>query len=100
MRATSTLDGSIYTTDISGRNQGKDEGIIAKYVYAVSGYQRTANPDGGVNTEASEAHPFIAPDESYIIFDALDPMERARVIYTFAIALPMVVGARLSTARF
>jgi len=73
MRATSTLDGTIYTTDISGRKEGKDEGIIARYVYSDSGYQRSANPDGGVNTEASEAHPFIAPDESYIIFDASRP---------------------------
>jgi hypothetical protein len=73
MRATSTLDGTIYTTDISGRKEGKDEGIIAKYVYKDSGYQRTTNPDGGVNTNNSEAHPFIAPDESYIIFDATRP---------------------------
>jgi hypothetical protein len=30
MRATSTLDGNIYTTDISGfRKEGKDQGIIA-----------------------------------------------------------------------
>ena len=70
MRATSTLDGSIYTTDISGRKEGKDQGIIAKYIYSDSGYQRAADPDGGVNTENSEAHPFIAPDESYIIFDS------------------------------
>ena len=73
MRATSTRDGTIYTTDISGRKEGKDEGIIARYVYSDSGYQRSANPDGGVNTENSEAHPFIAPDESYIIFDATRP---------------------------
>jgi hypothetical protein len=73
MRATSTLDGTIYTTDISGRTGGKDEGIIAKYVHADSGYQRTTNPDGGVNTEASEVHPYIAPDERYIIFDATRP---------------------------
>ena len=74
MRATSTLDGSIYTTDISGfRKEGKDQGIIAKYVYSDSGYQRAADPDGGVNTKNSEAHPFIAPDESYIIFDSTRP---------------------------
>jgi hypothetical protein len=73
MRATSTLDGIIYTTDISGRQEGKDEGIIAKYIYTDSGYRRAANPDGGVNTDNSEAHPFIAMDESYIIFDATRP---------------------------
>jgi hypothetical protein len=70
MRATSTLDGTIYTTDISGRKEGKDEGIIAKYIPSDAGYRRAADPGGGVNTESSEAHPFIAPDESYIIFDS------------------------------
>jgi hypothetical protein len=79
MRATSTLDGSIYTTDISGfRKEGKDQGIIAKYIYSDSGYQRAADPDGGVNTENPEAHPFIAPDESYIIFDSTRPEGKGR----------------------
>jgi hypothetical protein len=78
MRATSTLDGTIYTTDISGRKEGKDEGIIARYVYTDSGYQRTTDPDGGVNTDNSEAHPFIAPDESYIILDATRPGGRGK----------------------
>jgi hypothetical protein len=73
MRATSTLDSTIYTTDISGREEGKDNGIIAKYVHSDSGYQRAADPDGVVNTENREAHPFIAPDESYIIFDSTRP---------------------------
>ncbi len=79
MRATSTLDGSIYTTDISGfKKEGKDQGIIAKYVYSDSGYQRAADPDGGVNTEYSEAHPFIASDERYIIFDSTRPGGRGK----------------------
>jgi len=88
MRATSTLDGTIYTTDISGRKEGKDEGIIAKYVYSDSGYQRAADPDGGVNTVNSEAHPFIAPEESYIIFDANRPDGKGKgdlyICYRFA----------------
>ena len=78
MRATSTLDGSIYTTDISFRREGKDQGIIAKYIYSDSGYQRAVDPAGGVNTENSEAHPFIAPDESYIIFDSTRPGGKGR----------------------
>jgi hypothetical protein len=73
MRATSTRDGAIYTTDISGRKEGKDDGIIAKYIPSDSGYRRAVDPGGGVNTENSEAHPFIAPDESYIIFDSSRP---------------------------
>ena len=78
MRATSTLDGSIFATDVSGRKEGKDQGIIAKYIYSDSGYQRAADPDGGVNTENSEAHPFIALDESYIIFDSTRPEGKGR----------------------
>ncbi len=78
MRATSALDGIIYTTDISGREKGKDEGIIAKYIPSDSGYQRATDPDGGVNTEASEAYPSIAPDESYVIFDSSRPGERGK----------------------
>jgi len=73
MRATSTLDRTIYTTDISGREAGKDRGIIAKYVYTDSGYQRVEDPGGGVNKDSPEAHPFIARDESYIVFDAIRP---------------------------
>jgi hypothetical protein len=73
MRATSTRDGAIYMTDISGRIKGKDEGIIAKYIPSDSGYRRAVDPGGGVNTENSEAHPFIAQDESYIIFDSSRP---------------------------
>ena len=79
MRATSTLDGSIYTTDISGfRKEGKDQGIIAKYIHSDSGYQWAADLDGGVNSENGEAHPFIAPDERYIIFDCRRPGGRGK----------------------
>jgi hypothetical protein len=73
MRATSTLDGSIHTTDISGGKENGDQGIIAKHVNSDSGYQRAADPDGGVNTTNSEGHPFIALDESYLIFDSTRP---------------------------
>lgn len=74
MRATSTHDGSIYTTDISDYGkEGKDQATIAKYFYSDSGYQRATDPGGGVNTESREGHPFIAPDESCIIFDSRRP---------------------------
>jgi len=74
MRATSTLNGTIYTTDITGfRIEGQDGGIIAKWTVSETGYTREANPKGGVNTQNVEAHPFIAPDESYIIFNSRRP---------------------------
>ena len=71
MRATSTHNGSVYTTDITGfRVEGRDGGIIAKWTDTEEGFKRDTDPDGGVNTESVDAHPFIAPDESYIIFNS------------------------------
>jgi hypothetical protein len=71
MRATSTLDGSIYTTDIKGfRVPGEDGGVISKWINTEKGYQRDVDPDGGVNTDSIDSHPFIAPDESYLIFNS------------------------------
>ncbi|MCP4724764.1 MAG: hypothetical protein GY863_06995 [bacterium] len=73
MRATSTLDGKIYTTDISQSSDEKNIGVIAKYIPEGAAYSRAADPDGGVNAGISDAHPFIAPDESYIIIDSSRP---------------------------
>ncbi|OFX86018.1 MAG: hypothetical protein A2W99_16570 [Bacteroidetes bacterium GWF2_33_16] len=71
MRATSTYNGSIYTTDISGyRITGKDGGVISYWIPTETGYQRGLDPDGGVNTDSIDSHPFIAPDESYLIFNS------------------------------
>jgi hypothetical protein len=71
MRATATDKKFIYTTDISGYEQEtKDGGIIAKFVPSESEYIRKKNPGGGVNSDSLDAHPFIAPDESYIIFNS------------------------------
>jgi len=71
MRATSTRDGQIYTTDITGfRVEGLDDGVIAKWMKTENGYLRDADPGGGVNTDSVDAHPFIAPDESYLIFNS------------------------------
>ena len=74
MRATSTLDGTIYTTDISGKDKdGADGGIIARYSLSGTEYQREKNPGGGVNSESLDGHPYIGPRESYIIFDSDRP---------------------------
>ncbi|HSG27216.1 MAG TPA: hypothetical protein VLA34_01960, partial [Candidatus Krumholzibacterium sp.] len=35
--------------------------------------RQVEGPGGTVNTEYSEAHPFIAPDESYLIFNSRRP---------------------------
>ena len=71
MRATSTSDGTIYTTDVSGyKVEGQDGGIIACYTLSGNHYQRGPDPGGGVNTESLDGHPFIDPNERYIIFDS------------------------------
>ncbi|MBU8923108.1 MAG: hypothetical protein KOO63_14915, partial [Bacteroidales bacterium] len=76
MRATSTDDGVIYVTDITyhlNKEEGKDTGVIARYVLSGDEAIRTEDPGEGINTEYVEAHPFIAPDESYIIFNSPRP---------------------------
>ncbi|MBN2184658.1 MAG: PD40 domain-containing protein [Candidatus Krumholzibacteriota bacterium] len=76
MRATSTDDGVIYVTDITGhlsQEEGADKGIIARYALSGKKWMRSEDPTGGINSKESDAHPFIAPDESYMIFNSLRP---------------------------
>lgn len=76
MRATSTEDGVIYVTDITGhlsQEEGADKGIIARFVLSGEEWKRSEDPAGGINSEESEAHPFISPDESYLIFNSTRP---------------------------
>jgi hypothetical protein len=74
MRATTTFDGTIYTTDVSGyKKENEDGGIIACFSLSRKGYQRNTDPGGGVNTESLDSHPFIDPKERYIIFNSDRP---------------------------
>lgn len=69
MYATSTLDGTLYyTTDIPGQRGNSD---IVKRRRTGDGFSELETPSGGVNSETQDAHPFIAPDESYILFDSI-----------------------------
>jgi len=70
MFLSSAINGNIYYTDISDTN---DPGIIVCAIYENNKYSQSSIVDGGVNTKYSDAHPFIAPDESYIIFDSYRP---------------------------
>ncbi|TFH25232.1 MAG: tetratricopeptide repeat protein, partial [Bacteroidia bacterium] len=65
MYASSTLDGSIYVTDISDQTEG---GII-KLSRKEDGFQAPVRLGGGVNTPENGIHPFIAPDERFVLFD-------------------------------
>lgn len=67
MYATSTLDGTLYYTETTGR---PDYGVIARRRLTDSGYSEPEVLEGGVNTSFLDAHPYIAPDESFILFDS------------------------------
>ena len=65
MYASATLDGSIYVTDISGQT----EGGIVKLGWKENVFQEPHRLEGGVNTPENGIHPFIAPDERFVLFD-------------------------------
>jgi hypothetical protein len=66
MYATSTLDGTLYyTKDVPGQRGNSD--IVFRRLTA-EGYSEPETPTGGINSNTQDSHPFIAPDESYIIF--------------------------------
>jgi hypothetical protein len=67
MYATSSLDGTVYYTVTSGR---PDYGVIGKVEPTLTGYTETELVGGDVNSDRIDAHPCIAPDESFIIFDS------------------------------
>ena len=68
MYATSTLDGSLYYT---AHGEGRDIGVIVKRPWTGDGYGEPEVVQGeGINTEAPDAHPWIAPDESLLLFDS------------------------------
>jgi hypothetical protein len=68
MYATSTLDGTMYYT---ARGEGRDYGAIVKRRRIGDGYGvPEVVPGEGINTGFPDAHPWIAPDESLLLFDS------------------------------
>jgi hypothetical protein len=67
MYATSSLDGTVYYTVTSGR---PDYGVIGRVEPSGTGYTETELLGGEVNSDRIDAHPCIAPDESFVIFDS------------------------------
>ncbi|MEN8008683.1 MAG: hypothetical protein ABFS42_16865, partial [Candidatus Krumholzibacteriota bacterium] len=68
MYATSALDGSLYYTT---QGEGNDYGVIVKRTWSADGYgEPVVVPGEGINTEFPDAHPWIAPDESLLVFDS------------------------------
>jgi hypothetical protein len=68
MYATATLDGTLYYT---GRGEPPDYGAIFSRRQTEGGYAEPELLGGiGINSEYPDAHPFIAPDESFLLFDS------------------------------
>ena len=68
MYATATLDGALYHT---ARGEGRDIGVIVRRSWDGVGYgEPVPVPGEGINTPAPDAHPWIAPDESLLLFDS------------------------------
>jgi len=65
MFCSASKNGNLYVTIIAGENPG-----IYRYVYKDSNYSEKEFLGGGVNSPVIGAHPCIAPDERFIVFDS------------------------------
>ena len=70
MHISATLDGTVYTTDISGGMGSEALGIVKKYNGEYKNLEKLGLP---FNQTEKQQHPWIAPDESYIIFTVRKP---------------------------
>jgi len=70
MYATSTRDGTLYYTGIEER---PDYGILYRRRWTGSAYAEPERLVGELDSEFPDAHPFIAPDESFLLFDSYRP---------------------------
>ncbi|UCE19602.1 MAG: PD40 domain-containing protein [Gemmatimonadota bacterium] len=68
MYVTTTLDRTIYMTQL---DPSVEYGRIVRSSYRNGSYSEPERVGGGVNRAVGSAHPCIAPDESFIIFDSL-----------------------------
>ena len=67
MFVTTTLDGTIYTTDISGGPAGT---AVAVARIADGQYEALNRLPAPINVDAQDMYPYVAPDESYLVFQS------------------------------
>jgi hypothetical protein len=67
MYISSTLDGTIYTTDISGGPGSERIAVARKIDGAYRSLEKVGPP---VNGDSQTSYPFIAPDGSYLVFNS------------------------------
>jgi glyoxylase-like metal-dependent hydrolase (beta-lactamase superfamily II) len=68
MFVSAALSGNLYMTDVSGI-VGRDRPVVV-YPWTGDRYGAPQRAGGGVNTPVVADHAFIAPDESFILFDS------------------------------
>ena len=85
MFVSSTLDGTIYTTDIS-QGPGKESIVVSKPVDGK--YTELKKLSAPINAETQSMYPYIAPDESYIIYISRMPSEKINEVLTISYMKP------------
>ena len=71
--ASEANDGTLYITDVTRGEKPMDKSDIVKSEFVNGKYMKSEFVEGDINTEFHELHPFIAPDESFMIFDSNRP---------------------------
>jgi hypothetical protein len=74
MHISATMDGTIYTTDISGGMGSESLGIIKKINGSYEKLEKLGLP---FNKVPNQQHPWIAPDESYVVFTERQPGQKS-----------------------
>jgi hypothetical protein len=74
MHISSTSDGTVYTTDIS-QGPGSERIAVSRFVNGT--YQELQRLGPPINGETQTMHPYVAPDESYMIYSARKGKEKA-----------------------
>jgi len=74
MHFSSTREGTIYTTDIS-RGPGSERIAVSRLVNGK--YENLERLGPPINGETQTMHPYVAPDESYMVYSSRKPSEKA-----------------------
>lgn len=81
MHISSTEDGTLYTTDISGGPGSECLAIIKKVNGEYLTLEKLGDP---LNRETQSMHPYISPDESYIIFGSMRPTQQINSVLFYS----------------
>lgn len=85
MHISSTTDGTIYTTDISG---GPGSECLAVMKKGNGEYVKLEKLGLPLNKERPSMHPYISPDESYLIFTVRRPTEKINSVLFISFKTP------------